>query len=221
MIKLIFIFKALIVGLRCNIRDKINSIKIQWKYSTHIGRKCKISNDLKCGNNVRIGECTTIGKNVIFGNNNLIGGYCTLSNIQISDNSHIDGGVKITGKGKGKIIIGKESYIGINNVLDWSDNIIIGNFVHIAGPSTSLWTHRSAKQVINGISLSDKNETHRPVSPIVIEDNVYIGGNCTVYPGITIGHHSIVAPNSVVNKDVEPYSLVGGVPIKFIKKISI
>ena len=92
--------------------------------------------------------------------------------------------------------------------------------MHIAGPSTGLWTHSSANMCINGIALDDKDLKFRPTSPITIEDNVYIGGNCTIYPGVTIGHHSIVTPNSAVTQDVSPYTMVGGVPAKVIKTIS-
>jgi len=101
--------------------------------------------------------------------------------------------------------------------LDNSDNIQIGNFVHIAGPTTALWTHSSAKMCMNSIPLNKATEKYRPTAPIKIEDNVYIGGNCTIYPGVKIGHHSIVAPNSSVTKDIPPYSMFGGVPAKFIK----
>jgi maltose O-acetyltransferase len=73
----------------------------------------------------------------------------------------------------------------------------------------------------NSIPLEQKSKKFRPTAPIVIEDNVYIGGNCTIYPGITIGNHSIVAPNSAVTKNVEPFSMVGGVPAKIIKKIDL
>ncbi|NBC08454.1 MAG: hypothetical protein GVY26_14765, partial [Bacteroidetes bacterium] len=68
--------------------------------------------------------------------------------------------------------------------------------------------------------LSYKEVDCRPVAPVVIEDNVYIGGNCTIYPGVKIGHHSVIAPNSAVTKDVVPYSMVGGVPAKKIKTLS-
>jgi len=74
---------------------------------------------------------------------------------------------------------------------------------------------------INSIQLKDKSLKYRPVAPIFIESNVYIGGNCTIYPGVTIGNHSVITPNSAVTKDVPPFSMVGGVPARFIKKIEI
>jgi len=54
------------------------------------------------------------------------------------------------------------------------------------------------------------------VDPVVIEDEVWIGANSTITRGVRIGKGAIVGANSVVTKDVEPYSIVGGVPAKQI-----
>jgi acetyltransferase-like isoleucine patch superfamily enzyme len=80
--------------------------------------------------------------------------------------------------------------------------------------------HTSAPMCLNGIPLENKSLKYRPTNPIIIESNVYIGGNCTIYPGIKISHHSIITPNSAVTKDVEPYTMVGGVPAKVIKLLN-
>jgi acetyltransferase-like isoleucine patch superfamily enzyme len=181
----------------------------------------QITKGTKLYSNNTIGIETKLNENVILGSGVKIGNYALISNIQIGENSIIESRVICTGFGKGKIVIGSESYIGLSNILDWSDNIIIGDYVHIAGPSTGLWTHTSAPMCLNGIPLENKSQEYRPTTPILIESNVYIGGNCTIYPGITIGHHSITAPNSAVTENVEPYTMVGGVPAKVIKKLDV
>lgn len=56
--------------------------------------------------------------------------------------------------------------------------------------------------------------------PIIVEDNVWIGGNATILPGVTIGKNSIVAAGSVVTKDVLPNTIVGGNPAKLIREIN-
>lgn len=56
-------------------------------------------------------------------------------------------------------------------------------------------------------------------APIKICDNVWLGANVTVLQGVTIGEWAVVAAGAVVTKDVEPYTIVGGVPAKFIKKV--
>ena len=176
---------------------------------TIVGDKCKIANDVRLTKTVNLGDKVEIGENT------------HLSKISIGDFSVIESGVRVVGTKKGRIKVGNHCYIGINNILDTSDNISIGNFVHIAGPSTALWCHSSANMCLNNIPVNDKErDKFRPTSPINIEDNVYIGGNCTIYPGINIGHHSIIGPNSAVTKSFPPYSLIGGVPAIKIKEIS-
>jgi acetyltransferase-like isoleucine patch superfamily enzyme len=53
----------------------------------------------------------------------------------------------------------------------------------------------------------------------VIEDDIWIGANAVILPGVTIGQHSVVAAGAIVTKDIPPHSLVAGVPAKVIKQI--
>lgn len=212
-----------LLGISIGRKSKIYTLKI--KHGSLIGNNniiskfTEISYDCILEDNVKIGKNSILSGNIILKKNVIVGRNAILQNIEVGENSHIENEVLTIGLGHGKIKIGKESYIGVRCVLDYSDNITIGDFVHIAGPSTGLWTHSSVKQALRGDNLMDK--THRTTSSIVIENNVYIGGNCTIYPGVRISHHSIVAPNSAVTKDVAPYSLVGGVPARFIKKVEL
>lgn len=54
--------------------------------------------------------------------------------------------------------------------------------------------------------------------PIIIHNDVWIGTNVSVLDGVTIGDGAIIGANSVVTKDVDSYSIVGGVPAKEIRK---
>lgn len=56
-------------------------------------------------------------------------------------------------------------------------------------------------------------------APIAIGRDVWIGANCTVFPGVTIGDNVIIGANSVVNKDVPSNSVVAGAPIRLIREI--
>jgi acetyltransferase-like isoleucine patch superfamily enzyme len=53
--------------------------------------------------------------------------------------------------------------------------------------------------------------------PVIIDNDVYLGDGIIVMPGVRIGTGSVVAANSVVTKDVEPYTIVGGVTAKVIR----
>lgn len=199
----------------------LNKLIFRLKNRTcRIERGVIVSRRARVGKNCILGKNCIISSNVVLGDNVRIGEGTRLRNIVIDDNTMIESGVKIVGPGKGEIVIGKECYIGVNNVLDTSDNISIGDFVHIAGPSTGLWCHSSSQMCMHNIPLHDKDRyRYRPTAPILIESNVYIGGNNTIYPGIKINHHSIVTPNSVVTKNVHSNTLVGGVPARKIKEI--
>ena len=86
--------------------------------------------------------------------------------------------------------------------------IVIGNNVAI-GPNVTIF---GAGHDYSKLLLPDTAAT------VQIEDDVWIGGNATVLQGVTIGKGAVVAAGAVVSKNVEPYSVVAGVPAKKIKK---
>ena len=56
------------------------------------------------------------------------------------------------------------------------------------------------------------------IAPVVIEDGVWICAGAIVLPGVTVGAGSVVAAGAVVNRDVPPYSIVGGAPARLIRR---
>lgn len=71
------------------------------------------------------------------------------------------------------------------------------------------------------LSFSDvenRINTRGVSKPVLIEDNVWIGINSIILPGVTIGNGSVIAANSVVTKDIPPMVLAGGNPAKIIKR---
>lgn len=112
----------------------------------------------------------------------------------------------------GDVVIGDHTRIGIHNTI--IGPVTIGNHVNLAqGITVTALNHN--------FDDSDKRIDEQGVSTsqVVIGDDVWIGANAVVLPGVTIGTHCIVAAGAVVTKDVPSHSLVAGVPAKIIKKI--
>lgn len=78
--------------------------------------------------------------------------------------------------------------------------------------------HNAVLATLNHEFAPEKRASMIP-KPIVIGRNVWIGANVTVVGGVTIGDNAVVAAGSVVTKNVEANTVVGGVPAKFIKSI--
>lgn len=110
-----------------------------------------------------------------------------------------------------KLKIGK--FCRINENVFLQGNIIIGDYVMIA-PNVSIYTSNHYYKNIDKPMVTYGNKSNMQV---VIEDNVWIGRNVVVLPGIRISSGSIVGANSVVTKNIGPNSIVGGVPAKFLK----
>jgi len=64
-----------------------------------------------------------------------------------------------------------------------------------------------------------KDWTHVAVAPVTIEDKVWIGFGVSILKGVTIGEGSVVAARSVVTRDVEPWTLVGGNPARVLRRL--
>lgn len=107
-----------------------------------------------------------------------------------------------------KLNIGDNVHIGFNCNLDARCSITIGNNVTI-GPYSKLL---SIGHDFNDPYYSGKG------SEIIIEKNVVFFYDCTILPGVKIAEGAVILTGSVVTKDVEAYSVVGGNPAKFIKK---
>lgn len=61
------------------------------------------------------------------------------------------------------------------------------------------------------------NEQGHNYANIKVADNVWIGANSVILGGVTIGKGAVIAAGAVVNKNVEPFTIVGGVPAKVLK----
>lgn len=72
--------------------------------------------------------------------------------------------------------------------------------------------------IVDHNHIFDNNDEDNSYKEIIIGNNVWVGANVTILKGVKIGDGAIIASGSVVNKDIEPYTINGGVPCRFIRK---
>ena len=137
-------------------------------------------------------------KNIELGSDSYFGLNCKLyasefSSIKIGLNASFNANVMINARGKGKITIGNNVLIGPNVVLRSSNH-----------------SFKTTKK-----SIMEQGMTQ---GEIIIHDDVWIGSNAVILPNCEVGNGVIIAAGAVVTSNIDPYSIVGGVPAKLIKK---
>jgi acetyltransferase-like isoleucine patch superfamily enzyme len=151
----------------------------------------------------------SFGKNIHISNNVRFLRY--LKNIFIHPNVVIKEGARICSCNNNALIeIGENTTIGYHTFIFSSENIKIGDNCLIA----------AFVYIVDSNHSIDKNEliNKQPniTAPIEIGNDVWIGSNATILKGVKIGDGAVIGSHSVVNKNVEPYAIVGGVPAKQI-----
>ncbi|MHA3702349.1 acyltransferase [Jatrophihabitans sp. YIM 134969] len=102
------------------------------------------------------------------------------------------------------IHVGARSIVGNDAFLDGRRGLRIGEDVNIGG-HVHVFT----------LQHDPHSDTFAPAGgPVVLEDHVSIGSRATILPGVTIGRGAVVAAGAVVTRDVEPMTIVGGVPAR-------
>ncbi len=121
--------------------------------------------------------------------------------------------------------IGKHTYINKYCLIDRNTQSI-GNFCSIAyGVKTGLgnhpvqWvsSHPFAYDKKYGFVEQSRQFDGQTTGPCIIGNDVWIGANAIILAGVKVGDGAIIGANSLVNKDVEPYSIVAGSPAKLIR----
>ena len=134
-------------------------------------------------------------------------------NICIDNNAVIKEGARICSCNEKAIIkIGKNTTIGYHNFIYASESIIIGDDCLIA---PFVYIVDSNHQINRNQKI---NQQPNVTAPIIIGNDVWIASHVTILKGVVIGDGAIIAANSLINKNVEPYTIVGGSPAKIIGK---
>lgn len=106
-----------------------------------------------------------------------------------------------------RIVIGPGTTIGDTVFLDGREGLTIGANVNL-GSHVTIWTRQ------HDIDAPDFAESGGPVR---IGDRAYLASSCIVLPGVTVGEGAVVAAGAVVSRDVAPYTLVAGVPARYVR----
>ena len=152
-----------------------------------------------------------------------------LGNNKVDDVSTFEGAnVLLQGASVSKSRIGRYTYIGENTRINLA---IVGRFCSIASEcliGTGQHPSRGHISTYPGFfspknsgcmkSFVNENLFNEEFLPIVIGNDVWIGARAVIQDGVTIGDGAIIGSGAVVTKDVTPYSVVGGVPAKEIRK---
>lgn len=152
-----------------------------------------------------------------------IGGLCGMQYISIDEKTIFQKGIYLTAYNvpscitKPTLKIGKHcnfgayNHITCANSIEIGDNVLTGKWVTISDNS-----HGATDKATMCIPPNE-----RPIiskGKIKIGDNVWIGEKVTILADVTIGEGAVIAANSVITKNVAPYTVVAGVPAKVISK---
>jgi len=106
------------------------------------------------------------------------------------------------------VSIGHNSIINREVLLDGRYPLTVGNNVSVSEEVMFLTLEHDP----------DSRTFENRGAPIIVKDRVFIGTRAIILPGVTIGEGAVVAAGAVVTRDVEPYSIVAGVPARFLRQ---
>ncbi len=170
-----------------------NGVRLRYASNIHLGNKVYLDQ------NVYLHACP---KGIDIGSNTIVmhGAVLHVYNFRGLPNA----GIKI----------GSDSLIGEYTVIRGQGGVTIGNRVY-----TSPFTQILAVNHVFDDPDRPFIEQGITAEGITVEDDVWLGAGAILTDGVRVGHHSIVAAGAVVTRDVEPFSVVGGIPARLISRV--
>lgn len=171
----------------------------------------------------KVGQSITLGKHIELGSRKsiyladdvVIGNFCRIlagkGKIELGSKCYIHPFSTLRAQ-NGFIRMGKECSINPYSIIHGEGGVTFGDFVRVGSHVILV----SATHVYDDVSVPIHFQGSKSKG-IVVEDDVWIGGGSTILDGVRVGRGSIIGAGSVVNKDVPPFSIVGGVPAKVIR----
>jgi acetyltransferase-like isoleucine patch superfamily enzyme len=177
--------------------------------------RCRL---IRLGDRVEIGrDCIIKTDRFVMGTMSVIGDRARIATREVEmgevcfsgDDILIGGGGALGPRSRLKV--GDNCLISSRCVLNTGEPIVLGDEVGLS-PNVQLYTHSHWQNVLRGYSARHAG--------IEVESGAYITANSLLVPGVRIGEGATVLANSVVSADVEPYTIVSGVPARKVGEIN-
>jgi acetyltransferase-like isoleucine patch superfamily enzyme len=141
-------------------------------------------------------------------------------NVSIGDYVWVDRHVELRTR-TGRIVIGKRVHIAPYAMISGHGGVEIGDYVGISA-DVKIYSHSEIPRDGKRMSgpMIPENMKGMLTRPVQIKKDAFIGTGAVILPGVTIGEGAVVAANSLVRKDVAPWTIVMGVPAKTVGKRS-
>jgi acetyltransferase-like isoleucine patch superfamily enzyme len=114
---------------------------------------------------------------------------------------------------EGSMVVGTSASLHSRTLIDLSADVTIGDSVR-SGPYCAFYTHNHVPMV--GKLIWEQSPRCAPIS---VGFGAWIGHNCCILPGVSIGDNSVIATGAVVTKSVESWTVVGGIPARPLKRL--
>lgn len=174
--------------------------------------------------NNELGENIKIYKDAEVKNSN-IGDYVSIGNSSIVQNTNIQSNSAINRRNYIlRSEIGSYTYTGIGTIIlsakignfcsiGWNVSIGGGNHDYLGLTTSPLWRFKVMDEGINDYKVNYEKQ-----KPCIIGNDVWIASNVVILRDVKIGDGAVIGAGAVVTQDVEPYSIVAGIPAKKVKK---
>jgi acetyltransferase-like isoleucine patch superfamily enzyme len=150
-------------------------------------------------------------------------GWKTEASLIMGDDVHFAGAIAFV-REKAQVEIGNRTYFA--SMISCADKVRIGSDVlvasggYIADHDSHAIDFRDRSKDVVDWNQGRKDWSCIPIRPVTIQNRVWIGWGVTILRGVTIGEGAVIGANSVVTKDVSPYTVVAGNPARVLRELS-
>jgi len=202
---------------------RLNDLRVlKNRLATKVIRRLKWESD-RLQQRVAASKCTVGERTVLYPSCKIDNDLCDRSLIQIGDDTQVLSNLQVFPHG-GRIVVGKDCYLGEQtriwsmNSITIGDRVLISHSINIHDHNAHSLSARDRHAHLKAIIAKGHPKDLENVAsePVVIEDDAWIGFNATILKGVRIGKGAVVGACSVVTKDVPPYSVVVGNPSRVV-----